>query len=133
MSFKIGSSEVSNNQHVGENANSNSMNLGDSAIMKPTNTVVHRVFDAAGQLIESGSDVLSAPAHWLKDIQSNWFGYMIILAIIVGSITFFYCIVRYNLRRKANASLTNNMVQLATILTGTKELTNKSAPSITAN
>ena len=120
MSFKIGSSDVINQQNIQQQSSNNRMIFGDSAIAKPSATVVHKVLDTAGRIVESGGDLLTAPGNWVKEMQKNWFGYMVILAIVVGGITFLYCVFRFKIRRSSNILPTNKLVELATVLSEEK-------------
>lgn len=116
MSFKIGSSDVINQQNIEQQSSNNRMIFGDSAIAKPSATVVHKVFDTAGRLMESGGDLLTAPAVWLKEMQKNRFGYMVVLAIIVGGIAFLYCVFRFKIRRNGFVLPPNRSVELTTVM-----------------
>ena len=119
MSFKIGTSDVVNQLTFGSNSGHNEIRLGDKALAKQNETAVQQAIRAAGNIIESGSDILTAPARWLKDMQNNWFGYMIILAIILSTVTFLYCAVRSHLLRRRDDTSTSKLVQLATVLKNT--------------
>ncbi|CAF4425167.1 unnamed protein product, partial [Rotaria magnacalcarata] len=76
--------------HVKEGGNAKLI-LGDTALFKAADTPVQTALKAAGKAIESGSDLIAAPALWLKDMQKNWLMYMIIAAIILLIIAFLYC------------------------------------------
>lgn len=116
MVFKIGTSDVNYKQNMEDGSSNNNIYIGDSAIPKPKETVVQKAFNAAGNVIEGGSELLTAPAFWLKDMQKNWFGYMIIVAIILSTITFLYCVIQFYLRRKQTSESKTNLFQLATVL-----------------
>ena len=116
MSFKFGTSDVVNTLNVGSHSGNNEMKLGDTALAKQNETAVQKAIRSLGNVIESGSDVLTAPARWLKDMQSNWFGYMVILAIILSTAAFLYCVVRFHLLRRRDDTGTSQLIQLAAIL-----------------
>lgn len=98
----------------------NHISIGDSAFAKRNNTDVQMVMETSGKavrkIIESGSDIISAPATWLKAIQQNWLIYMVLFAIILSSIAFLYCvIVSYLNRQKKNWS-NSNLFELAKVI-----------------
>ena len=116
MSFKIGTSDVVNQVNFGSHSSNNEIKLGDKALAKQNETAVQQVIRAVGNVIESGSDVVTAPGRWLKDMQNNWFGYMVILAIILSTAAFLYCVVRFYLLRRRDDAGTSQLIQLAAIL-----------------
>ena len=116
MSLKIGSVENSYQPNFDKGSSHNHIYLGDSAIPKPADTAVQKAFDTAGKVIESTGDLLTAPGRWLKDMQQNWFGYMIIVAIILSSITFLYWMLRLYCYRSRNKLSKKNFIELATTL-----------------
>ena len=71
---------------------------------------------SASKLIEGGADIITAPAVWLKDIQQNWLTYMIVAAVIMLCIAFFYCAVCSYCNRKKNNWSNNNLVELAKVI-----------------
>jgi hypothetical protein len=125
MSIKIGTSDVSNILKIGSHSGNNEVKLGDTAMAKPNETAVQKGIRAVGNVIESGSEVLTAPARWLKDIQNNWFGYMIVLAIILSTVTFLYCVVRFHLLRRRNSTSKSNLIELASVLKNTHPMSLK--------
>jgi hypothetical protein len=125
MSIKIGTSDVSNILNIGPHSGNNELKLGDTAMAKPNETAVQKGIRAVGNVIESGSEVLTAPARWLKDMQNNWFGYMIVLAIILSTVAFFYCVVRFHLLRRRNSTSKSNLIELASVLKNTHPISLK--------
>jgi hypothetical protein len=119
MSFKIGSVETNYQPNFDKGSSHNHIYLGDSAIPKSPDTAVQKAFDTAGKVIESTGDLLTAPGRWLKDMQQNWFGYMILLAIILSAVTFLYCMLRLYCYRNRNKLSTTNLIELATTLAKT--------------
>lgn len=83
-------------------------------------TAVQKVMNSVGkttsQAIQSGGDILTAPAIWLKEIQQNWLSYMIVTAIILSILTFFYCTVCFYLNRKKNNSFNGTLIELAKVI-----------------
>ncbi|CAF4367910.1 unnamed protein product, partial [Adineta steineri] len=104
------------------NGSHNNINIGDSALSKMQDTPVETAFKSANKIIESGTDIITAPAVWLKDMQKNWLSYMVVLAVILIIGTFLYCTIRSYFKRKSNNSNNNNnnwsmgnLVELATV------------------
>ncbi|CAF3218232.1 unnamed protein product [Rotaria sp. Silwood2] len=95
------------------------MLIGDKAIEASTDTAVQTVIKAAGQtagnVIEGGGTIITAPAIWLKDIQQNWLTYMIVAAIILLCISFLYCSVCSYLNQKKDNGSNNNLLELAKV------------------
>ena len=89
--------------------------FGDSAIPKPKETVVQKAPKVAGNIIEGGGELLTTPVFWLKDMQKNWFGYMVIVAIILSTITFLYYVIRFYLCRKQKSESKTNLFQIASV------------------
>ena len=116
MEFKVGSSDIHYNQNMDDGSSNSRIYIGDSAIPKPKETVVQKALNAAGNVIEGGGELLTTPVFWLKDMQKNWFGYMVIVAIILSTITFLYCVIRFYLGRNRNRASKANLFQLATVL-----------------
>ena len=75
MSFKFDISDVIYTPNGGFHGGNNEMKLGDSSMYRPKETAVQKVVKAAGNVIESGSEILTELARWLKDIQTNWCGH----------------------------------------------------------
>ncbi|CAF0869188.1 unnamed protein product [Adineta steineri] len=75
--------------------------------------VMNTVGKTAGKIIESGGDIITAPAVWLKDIQQNWLTYMIVTAIILPILAFFYCSFTFYLNKKRNNMSNNNLLNFA--------------------
>ncbi|CAF1457965.1 unnamed protein product [Rotaria sordida] len=92
------------------------INIGDSAIKPasdtPVQTVMKTVGKTASKVIESGGDIITTPAAWLKDMQQNCWIYMVAAAIILSSIVFLYCVVHSYFARKQHLPM-SNIVELA--------------------
>jgi hypothetical protein len=116
MAVQAGNVKILYKQNIKYGSN-NGINLGDSALPKVNDTPVHTAFKAAGKIIESGADLIAAPVVWLKDMQKNWLTYMIIVAIILLSIAFLYCVIRSYFGRKQNNWSVGNLIELASMFT----------------
>ncbi|CAF1373826.1 unnamed protein product [Adineta steineri] len=57
-------------QHVDKGCDVKSI-IGDSASPKIGDSHVQTALKAAGKVIEGGSDIITVPAVWLKDMQKN--------------------------------------------------------------
>ena len=114
MSFKFNISDVIYTPNGGFHGDNNEMKLGDSSMYRPKETAVQKVVKAAGNVIESGSEILTELARWLKDMQTNWFGYMLILAIILSTTTFLYVygMVRFHLLCRKISAATADLIKL---------------------
>ncbi|CAF1185624.1 unnamed protein product [Adineta steineri] len=82
MAILIGNQKNEIEQKINNGSNSN-INLGDSALPKIHDTPVQTAFKSANKIIESGTDIITAPAVWLKDMQKNWLSYMVVLAVML--------------------------------------------------
>jgi hypothetical protein len=83
----------------------------------------------ANTILRDGSDLLGAPSRWVKDMQQNWFAYILITAIILICILFLYCIIRYHCSRQKKGLLdTSRLTELATIMASIKP-TSLTSPS----
>ena len=124
MSFKFDTSDVGYTENVGSHSGNNEMKPGDSSMYRPNETAVQKVVNAAGNVIGSGSEILTELSRGLKDMQTNWFGHMLILAIILSTTTSLYCVVRFHLLFRKNSAATANLTKLTKILnnTGTRRL-----------
>ena len=101
----------------------------------PSNTVtntVDKVVATAGKIIESGGDIITAPAAWLKSMQRNWLIYLVLIAIIMVCAVFLYCSICYYVNRHANSSFNNNLIELANVISnkndGTQNTQKQSFP-----
>ena len=118
----IGNSNTSIDTVMKGAGSNNQIQLGDSAMRLKNGTVVQHVMETAGKtvnkVIESGGDILNAPAVWVKDMQQNWLTYMVLAAIILSIILFFYCSFCYYFQRKTMnpASSTSHLIDLAKII-----------------
>ncbi|CAF4138186.1 unnamed protein product [Adineta steineri] len=90
------------------NGSNNNINIGDSALPKVHDNPLKTAVKSANRIMESGTDIITAPAVWLKDMQKNWLSYMVVLAVILITITFLYCTIRSYFNRKSNNSNNNN-------------------------
>ncbi|CAF1474602.1 unnamed protein product [Adineta steineri] len=106
------------------NGSNNNINIGDSALPKVHDSPLKTAVKSANRIMESGTDIITAPAVWLKDMQKNWLSYMVVLAVILIIGTFLYCTIRSYFKRKSNNSNSNNnnnnwsmgnLVELATV------------------
>lgn len=108
VDFNFGSSKTVYKMDVKGDGKDVKMLIGDKAIESSTDTAVQTVIRAAGntagKVIEGSGTIVTPPAVWLKDIQENWLLYVIMAAIILSIITFFYCTICSYLRRKNNSS-----------------------------
>ena len=99
---------------VVNNGSYNNINLGDSTISKMSDKRVNTAFKAAGKIVESGADLISAPVTWLKDMQQNWLVYMILIAIILITTAFLYCAVRSFFSTKRSGCSANSLIEMVT-------------------
>ncbi|CAF1491508.1 unnamed protein product [Adineta steineri] len=99
--------------------------IGDAALPKIGDSPVQTALKAAGKVIEGGSDIITAPAVRIKDMQKNWLTYMVVLAIIMLSATFLYCTIRgYFLRKRSGSSANssvNSFIEFAKVFAGKTE------------
>ena len=119
MSFKFDTSDVVYTQNVGSHSGNNEMEPRYSSMYRPNETAVQKVAKAEWNAIKSGSEILTELARWLKDIQTNWFGYMLILAIILSTKTSLYCMVRFDLLCSQNSAATADLNKLTKVLKNT--------------
>jgi hypothetical protein len=130
MAFKIGNVDNSYNMNIRGDAKDVNVHIADS-MKKLNDTPTRMVMDAAGRtaskVIQSGGDILTAPAVWLKDMQQNWLSYMAIVAVIVGSVAILYCAFLIHCNRKKNNQAQNHIIELSKIMSGTIAT---SAPSL---
>ena len=122
MALIIGNSERSKYVMTVNNGSNNNINLGDSAIVKMADKPVKTAMKAASKIVESGADFISAPALWLKGMQENWLTYMILIAIILTTITFLYCVIRSCFATKRNAWPINYLIEIATAIVNKNHL-----------
>ena len=119
MAVFVGNSKTEYEMTISGDAKDVRINVGDGAIAASktqTREVMDTVGKTASKLIESGGDILTAPAVWLKNIQANWSLYIIVVAIILLCIVFLYCTVRYHLNQKKNIWSVNNLTELAQVI-----------------
>src|SRR5437868_6883530 len=107
MAILVGTSKTEYSMNVKGDAKDIKINIGDTAIKaSKTETAAQEVISTVGKtaskVIASGGDILSVPGAWLKDMQQNWFTYMILVAIILSCMVFLYCTVCYYCNRKKN-------------------------------
>lgn len=111
-----GSSNTRDISFRGNNNDNLSINVGVRPTEVSTDTAVQSVVKSAGRaaskIIEGGGDVLTAPATWVKDIQANWLTYMIVAAIIISCIMFFYCTFCFYFNKRKNNCPTDNLVEI---------------------
>ena len=116
----VSNSDLSSHQSVSVSDQSNQVLVGDAATKHANGTAVQKVIESvgktAGQVIESGGDIITAPAVWLKSIQQNWLAYMIVIAIILSILTFFYRTVCFHLNCKKNNSFNSSFIELAKVI-----------------
>ncbi|CAF1667134.1 unnamed protein product [Adineta ricciae] len=121
MAFIVGNSQSKNTYSMSISGDGSDVkfNIMDTAA-KANNTPVQAVMNSAGKtaskIIESGGDLLTAPVVWLKDMQQNWIMYMVVLAVILGSIAFLYCAFLFYCNRKTNSTDQNQLIELAKII-----------------
>ena len=91
----IGNSNTDVDVKMSGSGSNNHISVSDLPSKHKNGTAVQDVMNTvgktAGKIIESGGDIITAPAVWLKDIQQNWLSYMIVTAIILSILAFFYC------------------------------------------
>ena len=69
----------------------------------------------ANKIFRDGSDLLGAPSRWFNDMQQNWFGYIVVTAIILICVLFLYCIIRDHCsRQQKRRSDISRLVDLTT-------------------
>ncbi|UJR18774.1 hypothetical protein I4U23_005680 [Adineta vaga] len=114
----IGTSSTSVSPYISGSGSNNQILLGDSAVLRSNNTALRNVMDAthntASRVLESGDDILASPAVWLKDMQENWLTYIIVAAIILSILAFFYrSFCRFSNQQAAASN--SNLIELAKI------------------
>ena len=119
MSFKFGTFNVDNTLNFGFNSGNNGIKLGDKALAKQNESPVKQAIRTVGNVIESGSDILTTPACCVKDMQNNRFSYTLILVIILSTAAPLYCVVRFHNPRRRDDTSTSKLIQLATVLKNT--------------
>ena len=116
----IGSSRTSGDPVIKGSGSHNQIVVADSALKLKNGTAVqdrmNSVGKSASKVIESGGNIITAPAVWLKDIQQNCLTYMVLIAIILSILVFFYCSFSFYLNRKKNNSSNSNLIELAKII-----------------
>ncbi|CAF0924861.1 unnamed protein product [Adineta steineri] len=68
MAIIIGNLKSEYEQKI-NNGSNNNINIGDSALPKVQDTPVQTAFKSANKIMESGTDIITAPAVWLKDAE----------------------------------------------------------------
>lgn len=116
----IGNSNTSIESSIEGSGSNNKILIHDLALKLKNGTVVQDVMETAGKtvnkVIESGGDIITAPAVWLKQMQENWLTYMVVAAIILSILLFFYCIFCIHLPQKKINSSSNSLIELAKII-----------------
>jgi len=116
----IGNSNTNVNPSIYGSGSHKTIAIGDSALKLKNGTAVQDVMKTVGttasKVIESAGDIITAPAMWLKDLQSNWLSYMVVIAIILSILAFFYCAFCFYSNRKTNDSSGNSLIELAKII-----------------
>ena len=138
MALIIGTSDNTYKLNVKGAASNVKMSIGAEALKPRADTAAQAVIKTAGKtaskVIESGGELITAPAVWLKDMQQNWLMYMVVAAIIMGSIAFLYCVVCFRLNRNKNNQARSTMIELAQTLSNKtralQQLPSLSAPSL---
>lgn len=119
-------------QQTNKSSSNNNMAVGDVAIEQENETAVRKVIDSAGKTVskvmESGGDILAAPGVWIKDIQQNWYWYMLFGAIIALSLGFIYCSFRCYLNRKKTNVSNSNLLELAKIISSKGNVVQQQLP-----
>ena len=112
--------DSSSHQSVSVSGQSNQVLVGDAAMKHANGTAVQKVIECVGKtaspVIESGGDIITAPAVWLESIQQNWLAGMIVIAIILPILTFFSCTVCFSLHRKKNNSFNSSLIELFQVI-----------------
>jgi hypothetical protein len=119
MSFRFDTSDVVYTENVGFHSGNNEIKLGDSSMYRPNETAVQRFVKAGGNVIGSGSKIPTALARWLRDIQTNLFGYMLILVIVLLTTTSQYRVVRFYLLCRQNIAARADLIKIAELLQNT--------------
>jgi hypothetical protein len=116
----IGNSNTNVNPSISGSGSHKTIAIGDSAMKLKNGTAVQHVMNTVGatasKIIESGGDIITAPAVWLKDIQNNWLSYMVVTAIILSILAFFYRAFCFYLNRKKSDLSGNSLIELAKII-----------------
>jgi hypothetical protein len=116
----IGNSKTSVCSNIQGSGSNNQIVMGDAAFQFKPNTSVREVMNTLGKatskVIESGGDIISAPAVWLKTMQENWITYLVLIAVILGIIAFFYCSCCVCANWKQAYPASNGLVDLAKII-----------------
>jgi hypothetical protein len=116
MVIITGNSKTKYSMNIKGDAKDIEINIGNTAIKAATDTAVQELINTASKVIESGGDIITAPAVWLKDIQQNWITYMVVTAIILSILAFFCYSFCFYFNRKKNSSFNNNLIELAKII-----------------
>ncbi|CAF1131173.1 unnamed protein product [Adineta ricciae] len=120
MAFKISNTETKNSysMHVQGDAEGINLHIVDGTTKgeeTPVRAVMNSVGKTASKVITSARDLLSAPGTWLKDMQQNWFSYMVVIAIIFGSAALLYCALSIYCHRKKNSKVQSQFMELSKI------------------
>jgi len=98
----------------------NQINLGESVLQAKNGTAIQDVMSTASKtaskVLESGGSIVAAPAVWLKDIQQNWLSYMLVAAVILSVLAFFYCSFCFYFNRAKKSSSDSSLIELAKII-----------------
>jgi hypothetical protein len=116
----IGVSRTSVNPSISGSGSDNVIAVGDAAMKVHNNSAVQHVIDTAGRttskLLENGGSLLSAPAVWLSAMQQNWLTYIIVAAVILSILAFFYCSFCYRFNPQKNNLSGNGLIELAKVI-----------------
>jgi hypothetical protein len=77
-------------------------------------------FNAANSVIRGGSDLLTSPIRWLKDMQDNWALYLVCATIILVCLLVIYVVIRCHWSRRPNPTppppSSSGLAELATTI-----------------
>lgn len=121
MAVIVGNSEKTQYQMNVQKGNNNNIYLGDSAMVKAADKPIKKVMEAAGNIVDSTANVINAPVLWLKDMQSNWLTYLILIAIILVTISFLYCVIRSRCSPSRNTYSIDRIIEVATGIANKKQ------------
>ncbi|CAF0876881.1 unnamed protein product [Adineta steineri] len=116
----IGNSNTDVDAKISGSGSNNHISVSDLPSKLKNDTAVQDVMNTvgktAGKIMASGGDIITAPAVWLKDIQQNWLSYMIVTAVILSILAFFYCSFKFYLNKKQSNMSNNNLLDFAKII-----------------
>ena len=102
MSVRVGNTDVTYGLDIQGHGKNVYLNMGNEALKPPT----------------SSGDIITALAVWLKSMQENWLSYKVILAVILVSVAFLYCVVCFRFNRKKNNQSQYILLELAKSIHG---------------